>query len=263
MTTAGLTFRAKKSDGSFLYDCPQCNGKGKLELTRDRRLWYCHKCGNGGKSELFRGQVVREFEKKTFTAEEFQLIEDQQDPRYRYLSEKRGMTQQMINDLRPHSGGQWYIVYFPLYGTINYYTHPTYFVGRSLFNDEPKYRNPPLTQFPAGGKSKNLWGLHRLSNTTKDIVLCEGIFDAIWGKNRFALLGKTISQRQIDIIRRIGPTEITVFLDGNTQRESILIAKTLAHQMSRPIWTVDTPGGKDPDDLGKGFSIKDHRRRIA
>ena len=200
--------------------------------------------------------------------EEFSPLEDQQDPRYRYLSEKRGLTPRMIDDLRPHSGGQWYIVYFPLYALsesrqLTADSKPVYFVGRSLFNEEPKYRNPPLTQFPAGGKSKNLWGLHLWRRKGQSLVLCEGIFDAVWSRNRVALLGKTISDVQISIIRQIEPQEITVFLDGDAQKHSMNIAKTLADRISVPIWTVDTPRGKDPDDLGKGFSIRDHRRRIA
>lgn len=213
--------------------------------------------------------------------EEFSPIEDTADPRYRYLSQKRGLTQKMIHDLQPHSGGQWYVVYFPIYalrsedserpvpnefGTLGHYEGPVYFVGRSLFNEQPKYRNSPLTQFPEGGKSKNLWGLHRLWHDCmkpRNLVLCEGVFDAVWSRNRVALMGKTISVHQIGIISRINPEEITVFLDGDAWKESMFIARSLAKRVSVPIWTVDTPRGKDPDDLGKGFRINDHRRRIA
>ena len=193
--------------------------------------------------------------------QDFSPLKDPQDPRYRYLSEKRGLTPRMIDDLQPHSGGQWYVVYFPIYAIGNN-ADPVYFVGRSLFDEQPKYRNPPLGQFPAGGKSKNLWGLHRLS-ALGNLILCEGIFDAVWGRNRVALLGKIISEKQVEIIREINPQEITVFLDGDARKESTLIAMMLANRISTPVWTVDTPRGKDPDDLGKGFSVKDNRRRIA
>ena len=267
MTTTGLTFRSRKEDGSILYDCPDCGGRGKLELTRDHRLWYCHKCGEGGKTrsdphDRKKWIVAGREQERTYTSEEFSPIEKTDDPRYRYLSEKRGLTPNMIHDLRPHSGGQWYIVYFPVYALDND-NSPVYFVGRSLFNDEPKYRNPPLSQFPLGGKSKNLWGLHRLYKRTQSLVLCEGVFDAVWSRNRVALMGRVISEHQVKIIRRIEPQEITVFLDGDAGKDSMLIAKILANRVSVPIWVVDTPRGKDPDDLGKGFVVNDHRRRIA
>lgn len=265
MTTTGLTFRGRKSDGSYLYDCPDCGGQRKLELTRDRKLWYCHKCADGGrthKTEFGRGPLIREQVIREPTEQTFSPLQDLTDPRYRYLSEKRGLTLKMIDDLRPHSGGQWYVVYFPIYAIGNSET-PVYFIGRSLFNDESKYRNPPIALFPAGGKSKTVWGLHRLHRRTSSVVLCEGVFDAVWSRNRAALMGKSVSEKQAEIIRELNPGEITVFLDGDARKEAVFIARFLAERISVPIWVVDTPRGKDPDDLGKSFIVNDHRRRIA
>lgn len=261
-----LTYRSKKQDGSTVYDCPKCDGRGKLEITPNGKLWFCHKCQVGGKHHPGSGpkKVLENTQRpKGFgSPHHYELITKPQDPRYRYLLVKRGLTHKMVDEMRPCNGGPWYVVYFPLY-RFGKYDEPVYFVGRSIFDDHPKYRNPPMSGFPLGGKSKNVWGLHRLCKSARHLVLCEGVFDAVWERNRLALMGKNISEDQVEIIHKIEPREITVFLDNDAQRDAILVCKILSKRVSCSIWNATPPTGKDPDDLGKGFDVKKCRIRIA
>jgi len=154
-------------------------------------------------------------------------------------------------------------VYFPLYTPGG--AEPVYFVGRNIIDVEPKYVNPPTGWFKHR-KSDLLWGLHRTAASPPScIVLCEGIFDAVWGKNRLALLGKTISQNQIKVVDQIGCSEVVVMLDGEAHREAVRVAVQIADALSLRVFVVSIPAGKDPDDLredGDGY-LHQCRERIA
>ena len=63
-----------------------------------------------------------------------------------------------------------------------------YFVGRSIYKDGMKYKNPPV--------SKDVIGFELFINWDEPLILCEGVFDAIAVKrNAIPLFGKTIPKK--------------------------------------------------------------------
>jgi len=103
-----------------------------------------------------------------------------------------------------------------------------FFQGRSFVPSPLKTINPDVEDgwYP---KTDVLFRLECLNGGT--VVLTEGIFDALKteqaiGRSHRAscLLGKTISQRQIRLLRSAGVEWITVFLDGDANREAADLA---------------------------------------
>ena len=250
--------RGVKANGDQQYDCPYCHGRGKFEVSRSRGLWYCHKCTHGGKLSSKPGTYFGQGKR---AARSFDLSEYhptlKNSLHYRYLREQREIPEDLIAQMEPHRGPYPLVIYFPAYGLGS--SRPVFFQGRSLIDGtEPKY-------FNTGGCSKSevLWGLHRIQRSPKRLVLCEGIFDAVWGSNRVALFGKTISLPQLKIIERVSPQEVTVFLDGSARKESMAVGEAVARHWSGRVSVWWILGNKDPDDLrGKGL-VDIRQERIA
>jgi DNA primase len=152
-------------------------------------------------------------------------------------------------------------VYFPFYELGG--TKPIYFVGRSILSCFPRYWNPPLDDFLPHRKSTVLWGLHRFQKPLSQAVICEGIFSACHEADRVAVLGKTVSDEQIKLIRQICTEEAIVCLDGGECMASGVMAYKLCHETSLKISVVHLPEGKDPDDLRDIAPWVKQRERIA
>ena len=237
-----------KSDGSKLYPCPLCHGRKKLEVDRDNRLWFCHKCGVGGKlgdhNQLVRAGIVP-IEPEDHTR--YYSPASPESPQWIYLRRFRGLSDKLIKELNPHVGPSLVRVYLPCYELGA--SAPCYFIGRAIFDGFERYQCPPLEYF-AKRKSQCLWGLHRIRGSQSLTVVCEGIFDAVWEKNRVAILGKSISDQQVDILRRITTEEICVLLDGEAAAEGAQACKRIAKRWAGRVSLARLPLDLDPDGAG-------------
>lgn len=255
-----------KGEHSLLFDCPMCRGRKKLEVHKLRRIWHCHKCGVGGSLS---GRINhQEFNREMYNdpteswLEHLALYKPLQPGSlgWRYLQESRGLSTHMVRDLKPHDGPIASYCYFPLYQLGQ--SQICYFVGRSLLRHvKRKYLNPPTGTFPVT-KSQVLWGLHRIKPRQDEVILCEGIFDAVWDKRRVALLGKTLSQQQLEILKEIRPKKVSVMLDGEARREAARIADILGTSAGWSIDKFDLPTETDPDSFGDK-SLEQFRRRYV
>lgn len=240
-----------KQDGSRYYRCPFCKGRKKLEVDARKPVWYCHKCGLGGTLDERRRQ---RYEDQSIYAslcdlDKFDLTKDFQPLKpdgvlWKYLSGERGLSRSLIKSMRPHKGPSPARVYFPFYELGG--VRPIYFVGRSVLPCFLRYWNPSVDDFPHK-KSTVLWGLHRIQRPLERILICEGIFDACHALDRVAVLGKTISDAQVEIIKDICQKEVVVCLDGDADARSI--ASKLAANTCFDISIVRLPADKDPDNL--------------
>ena len=118
-----------------------------------------------------------------------------------------------------------------------------YFVARDAFPDSKyKYKNP-------SNSSKNIIPFELFINWNKDIVLVEGVFDAIAVKiNAIPLLGKTPPKELIKKIVLQKPNMIYIALDKDAKKDAIKLSKLL---MDYGIETcVVEMEGKDPSDIG-------------
>ena len=249
-----------KGDGvSAYYPCNTCGGKATREVNHKLKIWYCHKCGIGGReksSEAYKsGAMDQESEKWEDTFHEA-------GPRsiLRQYLKVRGLTPKLIRDLKPHWGPNLFRVYFPLYLPWN--PEPQYFVGRGIFETvTPKYVNPPMKMFKRR-RNELVWGMHRFKTPVKELIVCEGILDAVWGKNRVALLGMTMNDAQRDLLLQMVTKEIIVMLDGGEEKAASRIVERIASSWSGRVSIVHLPPRTDPGDLRGNDSkwIKERER---
>ena len=117
-----------------------------------------------------------------------------------------------------------------------------YFVARSYFKDTPlKYKNPQI--------SKNIIMFDFLINWNLNVVLCEGVFDAIAiRRNAIPLLGKTLPDILTEKIISFKPPSIFIALDDDAIRDSVKIAELLTKEQIENY--IVKLGAKDPSDLG-------------
>lgn len=254
-----------KGEHSLLFDCPRCKGLKKLEYHKYRRMWFCHKCSVGG--SLGGGIDPRKFGKERYCDPSESWLEHLSlytllvpgSLGWRYLQETRKLSSHLIRDLRPHEGPLTSYCYFPLYGLGQ--SQPSYFVGRSfLRHAKRKYLNPTIGTFPVT-KNQVLWGLHRIKPRQDEVILCEGIFDAVWDRRRVALLGKTLSQQQLEILREIRPRKVSVMLDAGVMVDTNRIAYVLGKSAAWKVDYFDLPC-EDPDYMGSK-SLERFRRRYV
>ena len=89
-----------------------------------------------------------------------------------------------------------------------------YFVGRSIYKDGMKYKNPPI--------SKDVIGFELFINWDEPLILCEGVFDAIAVKrNAIPLFGKTIPKKLMKKIYEKQVKTIYILLDSDAYWDSI------------------------------------------
>lgn len=242
----------RKTDGGLLYQCPFCHKPKRLEIDPHRHLWFCHKCGRGGRVGG-KIQTQPEQEKKQFDPSLYRAMKPGH-PGWTYLSEERGLPDRLISELQPHEGPTRARVFFPLDPPRR-----TCYVGRSIVDIEP-----PYLYVGVGRKSGQLWGVHRVSPREPMLVLTEGVFDAVWERNRLALLGKSLSRTQTDTLCLLCPNEIVFMFDGDAYREATEAACKLAGRFSGRISVVRLPRTQDPDNLREnGQRYIERRERIA
>lgn len=246
-----LTPRRYKGDGSVYYDCPSCKGRGKLEVSANGAVWCCHKQGVGG--------IVSIKSRPEHTCDITESTLDQYTPckagqaQMIFLQKHRRLPLNLVDELRPHTGPSLFRVYLPLYEYGS--QTPAYFVGRAMFDGLERYYNPRLGDF-LKRKSQLLWGLHRPNFPVETLVLCEGVFDAVWLPNSAALLGSSISDAQVQLVPRLVTQEVIVLLDGDAHAKANVIARKISLQWAGKVSVARLPHGKDPDELHR---VGNHR----
>ena len=116
-----------------------------------------------------------------------------------------------------------------------------YFVGRSYYKTNMKYKNPPV--------SKGVVGFESMIDWSQPIVLCEGVFDAIAIKrNAIPLFGKTIPPLLMKKLVECRVKSLYLLLDSDAQEDSLINIKKLKGLdiQTHFIQLQD----KDPSDLG-------------
>jgi hypothetical protein len=256
----GRPYRFKGDQVSTYHHCPECLGRGKLEVNPVNREWFCHKCGVGGAVE---GRVsVRQpapCSKQESIEGMFSPV--QSDGMHLGYLRSRGLKRKEITALCPHYGPELMRVYLPVF--LPGSDQPAYMIGRTMIGEEPRYRNPPMNLFPRR-RNELLWGLHRFQGPVERVVVCEGILDAVWGKDRVATLGKVVSDRQIEMLTRIALKEIVLMPDGDALAAAMETAGRIARRWFGRIRLVRLPYGCDPDGLGReGDKLIEKGERIA
>ena len=231
--------------------CPFCNHhKQKLQVNTETQKWHCWNCNSGGKklsSLLWKLDVDQQTIKmiksiygdtdynpktsyndaKVFIHLPKEFISLAEQPKGNFNPEYN----QAISYLKKRGIGLKEIIKYnigyciegkyarrlilPSYsedGSLNY------FISRAYYDNNPiKYQNPSI--------SKNIVCLDSHINWNEDIILCEGIFDAVAiRRNAIPLLGKFPSRSLVEKIFLKGAKNITIALDNDAKSDALKIA---------------------------------------
>ena len=267
----GAPYRSNKE---FLFTCPYCeHRKKKFSINLEKGYYKCWVCDTRGKN-LYR--VIRRFgtnhdksqwleltsevdynkledlfaekieEKQILPMPEgFVSLANRDVPPTGFAArnylKKRGISKQDIiwwkmgYCSRGEYEGRIVIPSFDEDGELNYFVSRAY--DKAFY---PKYKNPPA--------SKNIIFNDLFVDWTSDIILVEGVFDAIVaGRNSVPLLGSTLNKNSA-LLHKIVKKDAGVYiaLDPDAKKKELEIIKTLL-DFDIEVWKVDLG---DNDDVG-------------
>lgn len=273
----GILGRPYSSGEEVLYHCPFCNHhKRKFSVNIDKGFYKCWICDKSGRNLSY---VVRKFgtrqdrdqwaqwedqveitdfdflfsepekavEQKVDLPQGFCSLASRQPPEgstgaLRYLS-KRGVEKEDI--LKWKIGfckdGEWagriIIPSFNREGWANYY------VARSWGKEWPRYKNPPVSRNIVFNELYVDWG--------QDIVIVEGVFDAIKAGNGIPLLGSTLrpTSKLFEAIVR-SRQKVFLALDADAEDKERKIANLLI-SYNIPVYKIDTSDYEDVGEMTK------------
>ena len=264
--------RYRESGSELLFICPSCDHhKYKLSINLDKNAFKCWVCDYRGRnirrlvrrfgtftqlqkwdeitnrfdierfSELFSEEPIEEVKEQIDFPSEFISLTSKKLPAtakfaYRYLQE-RGLTDDDILHWKIgycFNGNYRNRVIIPSFdddGDINY------FVARSHNGDSYKYKNPRA--------SKDIIFNELFINWSDDLVLVEGIFDAINAGNAVPILGSTL-RSDSRLLRKIvfNDTPVYIALDPDAAGKERKIIKTLL-RYDIELYKIDVSGYED------------------
>ena len=256
----------------LLFSCPACNHhKRKFSVNLDKNVFKCWVCDYYGRNlrrvvrrfgsftqlqkwdqitdrtdlsrfaDLFNEEVVGEVEEKVELPAEFVSLANRNLPlsanrALRYLQE-RGVSRADIQRWKigfcydGEYGGR---IIVPSFGTSGY---PNYFIARSYVGHAMKYKNPQV--------SKNVVFNDLFTNWNDDLVIVEGVFDAINAGNAVPILGSTL-RTDSDLLRKIvrNDTPCYIALDPDAADKERRIIQTLL-RYDVELYKIDVTGYED------------------
>jgi DNA primase len=262
----------KESGTELLFKCPACGHyKHKLSVNLDKNAFKCWICDYRGRNirrlvrrfgtfpqlqkwdqitnrvdlerfaDLFMEGVVEESEERVDFPTQFVSLASKNLPAtakfaYRYLQD-RGVTDEDI--LR------WKIGYCfegeyrnrIIIPSFNDDGDVSYFIARSYNGDSYKYKNPRA--------SKNVVFNELFVNWNQDLVLVEGVFDAIVAGNAVPILGSTL-RSDSRLVRKIvlNDTPVYLALDPDAATKERKVIETLL-RYDVELHKVDVTGYED------------------
>lgn len=245
-----------KSSGEYAIKCPFCSKEGyekeKLYIKDDMTVGHCFKCHRA----FMNVTEDIEFTIKTPTigkSNHHDLVKLSNDTWTLDMYDKEFTENDKIGEKYLASRHK----YLPMLSKLlkfKFSNHnvvmPFFFHGELIYyqirftNKNPiRYFFPPITDKP-------IYAIE--CNDCKDLVICEGIFDAIGillmypDKTPIAVLGSTVSDYQIEMIRTYHPRSIKVYMDET--KLSIGIIKKLKSVIDYAEYSIVKSNGEDPEE---------------
>jgi DNA primase len=207
--------------------------------------------------DLFSAEIGREVEEKLELPQEFVSLANKNLPlsanrALRYLFD-RGITREDIQRWKigfcydGEYGGR---IIVPSFSRTGY---PNYFIARSYVGHGMKYKNPR--------SSKNVVFNDLFTNWNDDLVIVEGVFDAINAGNAVPILGSTL-RTDSDLLRKIvrNDTPCYIALDPDAASKERRIIQTLL-RYDVELYKIDVTGYDDVGEMPK--SIFQGRKKTA
>ena len=272
----------------LLFRCPSCgHHKRKFSVNLDKDCWKCWVCDYHGRNirrvirrygsytqlqkwdqitdrsdlsrfdDLFNNEIGGEIEEKLELPKEFVSLANKNLPlsanrALRYLTE-RGVSRVDIQRWKigfcydGEYGGR---IIVPSFGASGY---PNYFIARSYVGHGMKYKNPR--------SSKNVVFNDLFTNWNDDLVIVEGVFDAINAGNAVPILGSTL-RTDSDLLRKIvrNDTPCYIALDPDAANKERRIIQTLL-RYDVELYKIDVSGYDDVGEMSKDEF--QHRKKSA
>ena len=269
--------RSYKSGTEYLFYCPYCShDKMKMSVNVSNNVWKCWICDRSGRNI---GTIIRKFgtvddkvawskfENRVETTEFDTLFAEKEEeiaPKVDLPKEFQSLTGANRSSgalsaklyLRNRGIGKpdilkWKIGYassgeyegrimipsFAPDGSLSY------FVARSYGKAWPRYKNPHT--------SRNIVFNDLYIDWDKDIILVEGIFDAIKAGNAIPLLGSTLRKKS-KLFQKIAATkkEIYLALDPDAKKKTDSITN-LFSRFGVDVYQIDVSGYEDVGEMTK------------
>ena len=278
----------KESGQELLFKCPSCNHhKRKLSVNLDKNAFKCWICDYRGRNlrrlvrrygsyvqlskwdkitnrfdlanfaDLFMDQSDREEEIKVELPQEFRTLTSKDrplisNPAFRYLRE-RGLSK---DDILKWKIGYCYEGQYRnriIIPSFNDNGDTNYFIARSYSGDSYKYKNPRA--------SKNIVFNELFIDWDQDLVIVEGVFDAIVAGNAVPILGSTL-RADSRLIQKIvyNDTPVYIALDPDAEAKERKIIQTLL-KYDIELYKIDVSGYEDVGSMPK--EIFERRKQQA
>ena len=278
----------KESGQELLFKCPSCNHhKRKLSVNLDKNAFKCWICDYRGRNlrrlvrrygsyvqlskwdkitnrfdlanfaDLFMDQSDREEEIKVELPQEFRTLTSKDrplisNPAFRYLRE-RGLSK---DDILKWKIGYCYEGQYRnriIIPSFNDDGDTNYFIARSYSGDSYKYKNPRA--------SKNIVFNELFIDWDQDLVIVEGVFDAIVAGNAVPILGSTL-RADSRLIQKIvyNDTPVYIALDPDAEAKERKIIQTLL-KYDIELYKIDVSGYEDVGSMPK--DIFERRKQQA
>ncbi len=269
--------RGYKSGHEYLFGCPFCkHHKKKMSVNVDKSVFKCWICDKSGRDL---GYIVRKFgtrqdrdewmkydDRVEITDFDFLFAEPETPSEQRvdlpealvsltnrtpsrsaqvalrYLF-KRGFTKDDILKWKIGycSDGEYAgRVVVPSFNEDGY---ANYFIARSYGDAWPKYKNPPA--------SRDIIFNELYVNWDEDLIIVEGVFDAIKAGNAIPLLGSTLreSSTLFQTIVKSG-NRVFMALDEDASKKARSISRLLL-KYGVEVYEIDTSGVEDVGEMTK------------
>jgi DNA primase len=276
------------SKKEYYFKCPACNHyKHKLAVNLDKNAFHCWVCDYRGRNirrlvrrfgsfvqlqkwdgitdrtdlekfaDLFVERLVEENKEKVELPEEFISLCSTSIPAtgmyaFKYL-QSRGITKEDILKWKIgycFSGEYRNRIIIPSFDDDG---DCSYFIARSYTGDSYKYKNPRA--------SKDIVFNELFIDWNSDLILVEGVFDALVAGNAVPILGSTLRAGS-ELLRKIvrNDTPVYVALDPDAaDKERRLIKMLLEYDIE--LYKIDVSGYEDVGSMPK--SVFEERKKSA
>lgn len=247
-----------ESNGEYVIQCPFCKSEGyikkKLYVKSDLTVGHCFKCHRAfvnvtdtveynikGPSILKNNYYdLVKLNNENWTLDMYyNEFSDTDEIGERYLAKRHKYLPALAKVLGFKFYNHNVIMPFFFHGDLIYY--------QMRFTN----RNPIRYYFPPISK-KPICTLEKIAPNNGDIIISEGIFDIIGDllmypdKFPIAILGSSISDYQIEMIRTYNPKSITVYMDET--KLSIGVLKKLQSVIDNVEYHYKRSNGQDPEE---------------
>lgn len=261
------------------FDCPVCaaekgvegDGKGNLEINYFRGVYKCWACAETHGTQGVLGKLFDKFGTKK-QKQIWDLLKPEEkgekekpkiylrlpqgytkfkDSNIRFIPHReaidylysRGITDEMIEKYDigyTVSGDYAYRIIVPSYNEDGYLN---YFVSRAWVPKKMKYKNPSVP------KEEIIFNESRV-DWTKDIYICEGVFDAFFLPNPIPMLGKFLSTNLFQKLYDNAEGNLHICLDGDAWTDALKLYHNLnGGKLYNRIKIIKLPKDKDVCDL--------------